>query len=158
MAKSFSKIVITILLIVLLGYIAIYGLSLTGLGIPVQFYSVMDKENGVRLGFDLSGGSVIVYEADTPNPTDEQMSTVIDIMYKRLERLGFTEATVSKQGTNRITVEIPTITNPDEAIKKLGATAQLSFVDSDGVTVLTGKDVKSAKATYGPLSENGPEV
>lgn len=158
MAKSFSKIVITILLIVLLGYVAINGLSLTGLNIPVEFYSVMDKDNGIRLGFDLTGGSVIVYEADAQNPSEEQMSTVVDIMYKRLERLGFTEATVAKQGSNRVVVEIPTITNPDEAIKVLGATAQLSFVDSEGATILTGKDVKNAKALYGPLSENGASV
>ena len=127
MAKSISKIVIVVLLIVLFGYIAINGLSLTALNIPYKFYSVFDEDNGIRLGFDLSGGSVIVYEAQDATPDDEQMSTVVDIMYKRLDNLGFTEATVSKQGDNRVLVEIPTITNPDEAIKVLGATAELKF-------------------------------
>ena len=156
MAKSVSKIVITVLLIVLLGYIAINGLSLTALNIPYEFYSVFDRDNGIRLGFDLSGGSVIVYEAQADyTPDDAQMSTVVDIMYKRLGNLGYTEATVSKQGDRRVLVEIPTITNPDEAVKVLGATAELKFVDSEGKTVLTGKDVKDAVATYGPTSENG---
>lgn len=155
MAKSVSKIVITLLLIVLLGYVGIYGLSLSGLGIPVEFYSIADEENGVRLGFDLTGGSVIVYEAENAAPTEEQLSTVVEIMYKRLSRLGYTEATVAKQGTNRVAVEIPSVTNPDEAIKILGATAQLSFVDSEGNTILTGKDVKNAKALYAPVDESG---
>lgn len=158
MAKSISKIVITLLIIVLLGYVGIYGLSLSGLGIPLEFYSIADNENGVRLGFDLTGGSVIVYEAENATPTDDQLDTVVDIMYKRLSNLGYTEATVAKQGTSRVSVEIPSVTNPDEAIKILGATAELKFVDSDGVTVLTGKDVKNAKASYGQMSENGQSV
>ena len=155
MAKSVSKLVIAVLLIVLLGYIALNGLSLTSVGMPYEIYSVFDRDNGIRLGFDLSGGSVIVYEAQDANPDDEQMSTVVDIMYKRLDNLGFTEATVSKQGDKRVLVEIPTITNPDEAIKVLGATAELKFVDSDGNTVLTGKNVKEAKAVYGPMDDSG---
>ena len=156
MAKSISKIVITVLLIVLLGYIAINGLSLTALNIPYEFYSVFDRDNGIRLGFDLSGGSVIVYEAQSETtPDDAQMSTVVDIMYKRLGNLGYTEATVSKQGDRRVLVEIPTITNPDEAVKVLGATAELKFVDSEGKTVLTGKDVKDAVTQYGQISETG---
>ena len=158
MAKGITKIVIAVLLIVFFAYTAVFGLSLSSLNIPVKIHGVMDEDNGIRFGFDLTGGSVIVYEADTAAPTDDQMDTVVDIMYKRLTNLGFTEATVTKQGDNRVSVEIPTVTNPDEAIKILGATAQLSFVDSEGKTVLTGKDVKNAEPMYGPLSENGASV
>ncbi len=157
MAKGITKIVITVLLIAMFAYTAIFGLSLSSLNIPVEFHSLMDEEHGIRLGFDLTGGSVIVYEADAEAPSDDQMDTVVDIMYKRLTNMGFTEATVTRQGTNRVSVEIPTITNPDEAIKILGATAQLSFVDSEGTTVLTGKDVKDAKAMFGQLSETGAQ-
>ena len=76
----------------------------------------------------------------------------------RVGNSAFAVATVAKQGTNRVSVKIPSVTNPDEAIKILGATAQLSFVDSEGQTILTGKDVKNAKALYGPISENGASV
>lgn len=155
MAKGITKLVIAVLLIAIFAYTAIFGLSLSSLNIPVEIHSVMDEEHGIRLGFDLTGGSVIVYEADAAAPSDDQMDTVVDIMYKRLTNLGFTEATVTRQGTNRVSIEIPTVTNPDEAIRILGATAQLSFVDSEGTTVLTGKDVKNAKAMFDRLSENG---
>lgn len=158
MAKGITKVVITLLLIAIFAYTAIFGLSLSSLNIPVKFNSITDENDGIRFGFDLTGGSVIVYEASEANPTEDQMDTVVDIMYKRLTNLGFTEATVAKQGTNRVSIEIPTVTNPDEAIKILGATAQLSFVDSEGTTVLTGKDVKNAKAMYGQISENGGSV
>lgn len=158
MAKGIIKIVIAVLLIAAFAYTAVFGLSLSSLGIPVKFHGVMDETNGIRFGFDLTGGSVIVYEADTATPTEDQMDTVVDIMYKRLTNLGFTEATVTKQGENRVSVEIPTVTNPDEAIRILGATAQLSFVDSEGTTVLTGKDVKNAEPMYGPINENGASV
>ncbi|MBQ4109787.1 MAG: protein translocase subunit SecD [Clostridia bacterium] len=156
MAKSITKIVVTLIIIAILGYTAMFGLSLSSLQIPIKFSSVLDDENGIRKGFDLTGGSVIVYEAQSETtPSQEAMSTVVDIMYKRLERLGFTEATVSKQGDNRVSIEIPSVTNPDEAIQILGATAELKFEDSEGKEVLTGKDVKDAKAMYAPIDESG---
>ncbi len=155
MAKNIAKIVLVVLIIGLLGYVAVNGLSLTAVGVPIEFHNVMDDEHGIRKGFDLTGGSVIVYEAEAETVSSEQSDTVRDIMRKRLDRLGFTEATVAKQGEKRVVIEIPSVTNPDEAIKTLGKTAKLHFVDSDGVEILTGDDVKEAKAQYGPLSENG---
>ena len=158
MAKGITKLVIVILLIALFAYTAVFGLSLSSLNIPIRIFGVQDADHGIRLGFDLTGGSVIVYEADDASPTDDQMDTVVDIMYKRLTNMGFTEATVARQGTNRVSVEIPSVTNPDEAIKILGATAKLSFVDSEGKEILTGKDVKDAKPMFGKISENGNSV
>ena len=138
MAKNIAKIVLIVLIIGLLAFVAVNGLSLTAVGIPVEIHSVMDEEHGIRKGFDLTGGSVIVYEADAETVTTEQSDTIRDIMRKRLDRLGFTEATVAKQGEKRVVIEIPSVTNPDEAIKTLGKTAKLHFVDSDGVEILTG--------------------
>ena len=46
-----------------------------------------------------------------------------------------------------MTVEIPQITNPEEAVQTLGTTAQLLFMDADGKEWLTGEDI--AKASYG---------
>lgn len=155
MAKNIAKIVLVVLIIGLLSFIAVNGLSLTAVGIPVEFHSVMDGEHGIRKGFDLTGGSVIVYEAEAESVTTEQSDTIRDIMRKRLDRLGFTEATVAKQGEKRVVIEIPSVTNPEDAIRTLGKTAKLHFVDSDGVEILTGDDVKDAKAQYGKLSQNG---
>ena len=138
--------------------------------------SVMDTENGIRLGLDLVGGSRIVYEAQTPEgynladlPGD--MQTAQAMIRQRLTSQGFTEATVALAGDNRISVEIPQITNPEEAVQTLGSTAQLLFMDMDGYTayaeayqadptvdaakfaLLTGTDVDGASAEYGQTSE-----
>ena len=60
--------------------------------------------------------------------------------------MGVTGATVTKQGTNRIRVQIPSIQNQQEAIDTIGRTAQLKFVGPDKKTILTGAHVTSAKA------------
>ena len=123
--------------------------------------SVLDTENGIRLGLDLVGGSRIVYEAQIPDGYDmanlaDDMNSVQKVIRQRLTDKGFTEATVTLTGDNRVTVEIPQITNPEEAVQTLGTTAQLLFVDADGKEWLTGEDI--AKASYGYGRPTGSEV
>ena len=140
--------------------------------------SVMDTEHGIRLGLDLVGGSRIVYEAVLPegyNMDDlpHDMQTAQAMIRQRLTSQGFTEATVALSGENRLTVEIPQITNPEEAVQTLGTTAQLLFMDWDGYTayanavmsgetvdaaqyaLLTGSDIAGASAQYGQTTPNG---
>lgn len=123
--------------------------------------SVLDTDNGIRLGLDLVGGSRIVYEAEIPDGYNQanladDMNSVQKVIRQRLTDKGFTEATVTLTGDNRVTVEIPQITNPEEAVQTLGTTAQLTFVDADGKEWLTGSDIK--KATYGYGRPTGNEV
>ena len=123
--------------------------------------SILDNENGIRLGLDLVGGSRIVYEAEIPDGYNQatladDMNSVQKVIRQRLTDKGFTEATVALSGENRVTVEIPQITNPEEAVQTLGTTAQLTFIDADGKEWLTGSDIK--KATYGYGRPTGNEV
>mgnify|MGYP001047982883 CR=1 FL=1 len=116
--------------------------------------SVLDTDNGIRLGLDLVGGSRIVYEAEIPDGYNQanladDMNSVQKVIRQRLTDKGFTEATVTLTGDNRVTVEIPQITNPEEAVQTLGTTAQLTFVDADGKEWLTGSDIKKASYGYG---------
>ena len=151
MSRSIIKFTAIILVIVALLFVALYGLDFTE---DVRFPGILDPD-GVIQGLDLKGGSVIVFEAQEDDPTDEQMDTVANMMMTRLEGLGYTEATVTRQGSKKVRIEIPSMSDPDEAAKTLGATAQLQFVDHEGTVVLTGADVKTANAQYGPLSELG---
>ena len=116
--------------------------------------SVLDTDNGIRLGLDLVGGSRIVYEAEIPDGYNQanladDMNSVQKVIRQRLTDKGFTEATVTLTGDNRVTVEIPQITNPEEAVQTLGTTAQLTFIDADGKEWLTGSDIKKASYGYG---------
>ena len=151
MKKSVISFIAVMLVIVLLGLCAVMGFTVAGRTI---IPAVNDTEHGIRLGLDLVGGSRIVYEAELPEGYDtgnlsSDMETAQSMIRQRLTNKGFTEATVALSGDNRISVEIPQITNPEEAVQTLGSTAQLVFMDADGKEWLTGTDIKRATAMYG---------
>lgn len=139
--------IVALAVIAALVCIAIFGIG----NMPGVF-----DEGGVTKGLDLVGGSYIVYEADVEGaPSAEDMATVKSMMRNRLDSLGYTEATVALSGDNRISIEIPSITNPEEAVQKLGSTAVLMFCDIDGTVWLEGTDIEYASAMYGPTDQTG---
>ncbi len=78
--------------------------------------------------------------------TDDMLDAVVAVLNQRITAAGYTEATVTKIGDkNRVRVDIPDVADPEEAIKLVGATAKLYFIDSEGNVVLTGEQVRSAK-------------
>ncbi|MDY4442630.1 MAG: protein translocase subunit SecD, partial [Butyricicoccus sp.] len=82
------------------------------------------------------------------------MASVQAMLQKRLDSLGYTEATVELVGDNRVKVDIPAINDPAEAVSVLGATAQLTFTDAEGNIVLDGSGIKSATSGYGQISQS----
>jgi protein-export membrane protein SecD len=126
-SKSIGKFAIVIIIIALLAYIAAFGLQIGG----KQIHNVLDKEHGIRRGIDLAGGSELVFEpsADAKNVSDADIEAAQQVLKARLDSLGYTEATVSRQGEGRIRVEIPSIANPEDAVEVLGETAVLTFRD-----------------------------
>ena len=155
MNKSISTILVVVMFIALVASVAFCGVNVGNIEI-----TGMLEEDGIRKGLDLVGGSYIVYEAVieeemSAEDIDSNMDVVVTMLRSRLDSLGYTEATVSKYGEKRVKVEIPQITDPEEAVQKLGSTAELAFVDSNGETVLTGMDVKEAIAAQGDPMGNG---
>lgn len=63
-----------------------------------------------------------------------------------MNELGLTEPIIQRQGERRIIVELPGVKDPEKAIEMLGKTALLEFQDEAGHTVLSGMDLKDAKA------------
>ncbi len=156
MKKTILSFAAMILIIALLCFTAWNGLDFGFFRIP----SVRDTENGVRLGLDLVGGSIITFEANVDDSVSADelssgMDTVEAMLRARLTDLGLSEATIYKVGDKRCTVEIPAISNPEEAVQKLGSTAQLEFRDADENVILVGTDVESSEAMYGPLDSTG---
>jgi len=115
---------------------------------------IIRNPNGIVLGLDLEGGSLIVFEADLPNPTDAtqiQMDSAEAVIRARLDNMGFTEATVERQmrgAVDQIRVEVPGMENPHEAVELLGSVGLLTFVGGDGVEIMTGALVDSAEARF----------
>ena len=153
--KSILSFIAVIAVIALLSCTAVFGLNVG----PLSIASVMDEEDGIRRGLDLVGGSSITFEAildDDYNKANLQtdMASVQAMLQKRLDSLGYTEATVELVGDNRVKVDIPAINDPAEAVSVLGATAQLTFTDAEGNVVLDGSGIKSATSGYGQISQS----
>ena len=147
--KGIAIFMIALLVIGGLATLTFYGIpNINGYKVP----SVFD-EGGITKGLDLVGGSSITYEADTESPTDDQMNSAVAMLRERLDNLGYYDATIQRRGDKKVLVEIPAITNPEEAVQKIGQTAKLEFRDADGNVLLDGSDVKSASAEYGQMSE-----
>lgn len=150
--KSIVILVFMVLLAIALNYVAFFGFNVSGF----SYGGMLDPEKGIRKGIDLAGGSVITFQADAQNPTEEQMDVVESIFTARLNSAGYTEARISRGDNGQITVEIPSVFETDEAAKLLGSTAKLTFVDADGKVVLDGStDIKGAEAMYGPVNSTG---
>ena len=151
MSKSLTRLLIALIIIAGLTYVAFFGIT----AFNKQFSGVLSENSGIKQGLDLRGGSVITYEADANSVSDAEMDTVISMLRTRLDNLGYTEATITKQGTKRVRIEIPDISDPEEAVQKIGATAKLTFVDKDDEIVLDGTDVKDATQQYGATKQSG---
>ncbi|MER5406860.1 protein translocase subunit SecD [Streptomyces sp. NPDC002769] len=85
-----------------------------------------------RLGIDLAGGTSITLEAKNepgqPNAINKtNMNTAVDIMNRRVNGLGVSEAEVQTQGDRNIIVNIPKGTNSKQAREQVGTTAKLYF-------------------------------
>ena len=149
MSRSLVKFVAIILVIAALFYVGLYGLDITD---KVRFPGILD-EDGITQGLDLKGGTVIVYKAQSDNPTEDEMNTVVNMLRTRLDNQGYTEASLTKQGADKVRVELPDVQDAQQAVETLGATAQLVFTDPSGQEVMTGKEVKNATAEYGQTEQ-----
>ncbi|WP_432139805.1 protein translocase subunit SecD [Streptomyces sp. bgisy154] len=83
-----------------------------------------------RLGIDLAGGTSITLEAKADQGSainKANMDTAVEIMHRRVNGLGVSEAEVQTQGDRNIIVNIPKGTNSEEARAQVGTTAKLYF-------------------------------
>ncbi len=128
--KLFSIIFITVLFLV----IAVFDFN------GFNNFSV----SSIKQGLDLKGGVSVLYEADNYEPTAAEMVSAQSLIQKRLDEKGYTEAEVAPSGTNRLMVDIPGVDNAEDAVNTIGQTARLTFVDGNGIELLSGEDVADA--------------
>lgn len=161
-SRGILVLVLTVLITGFLVFTSAVGLGPTGTGAAKH----------IKTGLDLAGGVSITYEASKKNPTDDEMADTIYKLQKRVEQYS-SEAQVYKEGTNRINVEIPGVTDANQILEELGKPGSLYFIahkgsdgsenytfngteyvlnktieelQEDGSIVLTGTEVKTAKA------------
>ena len=132
--KSIVLFVLMLVVAALLSYLAYFGIGENNL------FGIQN----IKLGLDLQGGVNIVYEAAIANPTEDDMAAAVQMIRTRLDKEGYTEADASKEGTNRIRVDIPGVEDAQAAIDSIGAAAMLRFFDEEGNEILTGKNIEKA--------------
>ena len=138
------------LLLIFLGLAGLIVLSIFGIG-ENQIFGV----RGIRQGLDLQGGVSILYEADIPNPTADDMNAASSLLRNRLDARGYTEADAMQEGNRQIRVNIPGVDDPEAAIAQIGQTARLTFQDSNGNVLLTGANVNRASAMLQQTQHGG---
>lgn len=123
-------------------------LGLCGFGKGTMINYLKPWGDAISLGLDLRGGVYTVYQAENNGDPDfdTKMESTVSILTSRLTRQGFTEATVTRQGSDRIRVEIPNVSDPNQILTIIGTPAQLYFVDEGGNNLMEGSMVKNAQA------------
>ena len=159
-----SNAIITLAVILLLiagfGYMVFYGVGVDEVG----------SAKGIHLGLDLAGGVSITYQAvGEESPSSEDMDDTVYKLQQRVEGYS-TEALVYKEGTDRVNIEIPGLSDANAVLEELGRPGSLYFInhldsngnpnydsmgnltksieelESDGSIVLTGSNVVESRA------------
>ncbi len=95
-----------------------------------------------KLGLDLEGGLRVEYQAlpkDGQSPTEELMGVIKDIIERRVNQEGVSEAVVVVQGSDRVVVELPGVTDVDSVRRLVGQTGRLDFVPLGSTQATTGQ-------------------
>lgn len=114
----------------------------------------------IRQGLDLQGGVQVLLQAVPPEGEAESeadaqallgasIETARNIIERRVNGLGVTEALVQTQGDDRIVVEMPGIDDPELAISTIKETGLLEFIDTGATSLPAGLPVRT---TYSELS------
>lgn len=142
-----ARALVSLVAIVVVVAICAY-LGLCGFGKGTMINYLKPWGDAISLGLDLRGGVYTVYQAENNGDPDfdTKMESTVSILTSRLTRQGFTEATVTRQGSDRIRVEIPNVSDPNQILTIIGTPAQLYFVDESGNNLMEGSMVKNAQA------------
>ena len=143
--NSVLTIIVFILVLALGTFTVVQGLGKNHIG----------KAENIILGLDLAGGVSITYQIKEDNPSEQDVRDTVQRLQQRADVYS-TDSNVYKEGSNRINIEIPGVSDANKILEELGKPGALEFLDEDNYskyasgqeyeTVLTGSDVKNASA------------
>ena len=120
-----------------------------------------------RLGLDLSGGTHLVYQADVSHlaaaDIKDSMTALRDDVERRVNIFGVSEALVqteqggslsSQEAAYKLIVELPGVTNVDQAVSIIGATPSLDFRVASATALANFQKSADATSTTTPLGSN----
>ena len=115
----------------------IWLLIVTTLLVIASVFAFMPPSQRINQGLDIQGGLSVVLTASNEDGSaisDESMEKSRAIVENRVNMLGATEATVQVQGEDQILVQIPGVTDPEQALRTIGTTGKLEFARLDSFT------------------------
>jgi len=134
--RAIITLLVTMLALGLLSYTAVCGLGERREG----------AAKNIKQGLDLAGGVSITYQVvGEEAPSESDMSDTIYKLQRRVEEYS-NESQVYQEGSDRINIEIPGVSDANEILEELGKPGSLYFMLSDGSQVITGEDVADAQA------------
>jgi len=138
----------------LIGAIALVAIFIdlprTTLGLSWLPDEVAGVEFRTVLGLDLEGGLRVTLEAEPQGDepiTDEQVELARDIIERRVAGIGVSEPQVRTEtagdGSRRIVVEVPGVSDEGQVRDLVGSTGQLQFIDPMGQQLTRDQDIRT---------------
>jgi preprotein translocase subunit SecD len=126
-------------------------------------YLVLPIQKNIKLGLDLQGGVRVLMQLNAtpeiPKITPEIQSETEQVYRERIDKIGVAEPQISSVGTDRILVELPSVKDPDAAIRLLKEVAKLDFkIVPPAVEQRAETDKKYAADPNGAYKDSGPIV
>jgi SecD/SecF fusion protein len=124
-------------------------LAIVAVLLAVSVYFIYPPGSSTHLGLDLQGGLSVILEAQDSAKaprTEDSMKQAITIIEGRVNGLGVAEPEIQRQGQWKISVQLPGIANPQEALDVIGKTAVLEFYDTNQFGTAYATDAEALKA------------
>ncbi|HYI65413.1 MAG TPA: protein translocase subunit SecD [Candidatus Limnocylindrales bacterium] len=138
----------------LIGVIALLAIFIdlprTTLGLGWLPDEVAGVEFRTVLGLDLQGGVRVTLEVESQDDeqiTPEEVELARDTIERRVAGIGVNEPQVRTEtagdGSQRIVVEVPGVSNEEQVRQLVGSTGQLQFIDPAGQQLTEDQDISS---------------
>jgi len=137
--RNYALLVVIIFLALVAGWIDLPDNQGIHIG-PINF------DSKVRFGLDIQGGLQVLLQAvGTPCElvSADAMDSTKSVVESRINGLGVAEPLIQRQGQCRLVVQLPGISNPDDAIKVFGSTALLELVDTVDQSIPEGATIQT---------------
>jgi len=115
------------ILILVIGILALIIDFVPGLSVPWE----PDRVFETKVGLDLQGGLRVEYQAlavEGKSPRPEDLEVIRTIIENRVNSTGVSEPVITVQGSDRIVVELPGVSDPNAIRSLVGQTGLLEFV------------------------------
>jgi protein-export membrane protein SecD len=131
------------ILIVIIGVLALIIDVVPGLTLP-DSGDTGSRPIETKLGLDLKGGLRVEYQLEQVGdriPRPEDLEVERQIIENRVNATGVSEPLVTTQGSDRIVIELPGVSDPDAVRRLVGQTGRLDFVPLGQVTKNAGDTI-----------------